>query len=226
MNKTVGIGLLICLVVFVSVQTVSAATVKGIVSTKVANKQKAIKVTKDQAICGKSNLMTENAIISKSGGVKNAVVQILGAGEGKPGVVEIAQNGCQFVPHVITTTAESAVVVNNNDGITHNLHTFGFENDPVNFSQPGTMKTKKVDEGFEVPEVIKVQCDIHEWMNAWVVVTDGSAASVSATNGAFEIKNVKPGKYKVLVWHEKLGEIEKDITVKNGDNILNISIGE
>lgn len=225
MNKTVQTIIVTIMALLVAPALASAATVKGVISGKDGTPAK-INITKDQAVCGKKPIFKEDIIVSKSGGLKNAVVEILGTGEAKPGEATIAQDGCQFVPHVMTVTAESVVTVENKDGITHNFHTFGFENDPVNFSQPGDMKTKKLEEGFEEPEVIKVQCDIHEWMNGWIVVTEGATAAVSGDDGSFTIANVKPGSYKIKVWHEKLGEVEKDITVKDGDNTFNLTMGK
>lgn len=203
-----------------------AGAVKGIISAKPAPKGAAVKITKDQAICGKAPKFDESLMVSKSGGLKNAVVEILGAGKGTPAMATISQNGCKFEPHVMSIVAESPVTVENNDGIGHNFHTFGFENDPLNFAQPGDMKKKVVKEGFEEPEVIKVQCDIHEWMSAWIVVTEGSAVAVTDANGAFSIQNVKPGKYKVKIWHEKLGETVKELTVKDGDTTFNLLVAK
>ena len=211
---------------FMGFNPAHAATVKGKISGKSGGAPAKINVTKDQSVCGKKPLFKEALIVSKSGGLKNAVIEIVGTDAAKPGQGVIAQDGCKFSPHVVTVTAESAIKVENKDGITHNFHTFGFENDPVNFSQPGDMKTKVVKEGFEMPEVIKLQCDIHEWMNAWIVVTEGASVGISGDDGSFTIPNVKPGSYKVKVWHEKLGEVVKDITVKDGDNVFNLALGK
>jgi len=224
MRNAILTFMIITVIVFFNLPTADAATLKGVISAKAGAAPAKVNITKDQAVCGKNPLYKESLMVSSSGGLKNAVVEIVGAGKTEPGTATIIQKGCNFTPHVLTVTAESVLVVKNEDGISHNFHTFGFENDPVNFSQPGTMKVKKVDEGFEEPEVIKVQCDIHEWMNAWIVVTAGSAVGVTGADGAFSIRNVKPGKYKVKVWHEKLGEVEKDVTVKEGDNSFNLKM--
>jgi plastocyanin len=224
MIKTIRFFILSLVAIGFASSIASAGTVKGVISAKPAPKGAAIKITKDQAICGKTPKFENSLVVSKSGGLKNAVVEIMGAGTGTPGKATMAQNGCWFEPHVIAITAETKITVENNDGIGHNFHTFGFENDPVNFAQPGDMKKKVVKEGFEEPEVIKVQCDIHEWMSAWVVVTEGSAIAVTDANGGFTIPNVKPGKYKVKVWHEKLGETVKELTVKDGDTTLNLAM--
>ncbi len=200
----------------------AAGTVKGTISTKSGGAPVKINITKDKGVCGKTPLFKENLIVSKSGGVANAVVEILEAGEAKAVKVHIAQNGCRFTPHVVLMPASSSLEINNRDGLTHNFHSYGFENDPVNFSQPGDMKVKVVKgENFESAEAVQLRCDIHEWMEAWAYVTESGAAAITDANGNFTITGVKPGAYKVKIWHEALGEVEQDITVKDGDNVLN-----
>jgi hypothetical protein len=65
-------------------------------------------------------------------------------------------------------------------------------------------------------EAIKVVCDVHSWMPAWVVVTDDKSA-VSADGGAFKISDVPPGTHKLEIWHEILGKLTKDVIVKAGE---------
>ena len=65
----------------------------------------------------------------------------------------------------------------------------------------------------EEPEVVKVSCDLHSWMVAYIVVTPHSYFSMTESNGTFEIKNVPPGKYTLKIWHESLGEESRKIQV-------------
>jgi hypothetical protein len=53
-------------------------------------------------------------------------------------------------------------------------------------------------------------------MAGWVVVTDYKSA-VSADNGAFKISDVPPGTHKLEIWHETLGKLTKEVTVKAGE---------
>ncbi len=226
MSKKIRVFIVITFAIGLASATAGAATIKGVISGSGGGAPVKINITKDKAICGKVDKFDESLVISKSGGLKNAVVEIVGAGKAKPGKGSISQDGCWFRPHVITLTAGSSLSVENKDPLTHNFHTFGFENDSVNFSQPSEMKVKVLEEGFEEPEVIKVQCDIHEWMNGWVVVTEGSAVAITGGDGSFTIENVKPGSYKIKIWHEKLGEIEKNLTVADGNNVFNLKMGK
>ena len=124
------------------------------------------------------------------------------------------QKGCQFAPHVLLLPAGAEVDILNSDGILHNLHTFSSANAAINKAQP---KFKKVmTEKFDKPEIIKVQCDVHGWMQAWIVVGAHASYAVSDDSGAFKLDNVPPGKHKVEVWHESLGKLSQEVEVKAG----------
>lgn len=174
---------------------------------------KKVKVTKDNEKCG-SEILNEELIVGADRGIKNAVVSVSGV-KGKPaGSPTLDQKGCTFAPHVVVVPTGGSLDILNNDGILHNFHTHSSKNAVINKAQPGFKK--KMTESFAQPEVIKVVCDAHSWMAAWVVVTDDKS-TVSADNGAFKISDVPPGNHKLEIWHETLGKLTKDVTVKAGE---------
>jgi hypothetical protein len=71
---------------------------------------------------------------------------------------------------------------------------------------------------FPSPEnFMKVQCDVHNWMFAWVTIVDNPYFAVTDKEGKFTIKNVPPGKYKIVALHRKAepkGQ-EKEVEVKD-----------
>ena len=50
---------------------------------------------------------------------------------------------------------------------------------------------------------IKIKCDVHPWMKAYVSVFDHPYFSVTDDTGRYQIDNVPPGKYEVVAWHER-----------------------
>ena len=60
--------------------------------------------------------------------------------------------------------------------------------------------------------VVRVECDSHRWMRAWVYVTD-DIATVSGSDGRFDIGNVPPGTYELTIWHERYGGTSRTVTV-------------
>ena len=70
---------------------------------------------------------------------------------------------------------------------------------------PGTADLEFV---FDKPEpFLKMQCDVHAWMFAYVTVLDSPYFAVSGKDGKFTIKNVPPGKYTVTAMHRKISAV-------------------
>ncbi len=129
------------------------------------------------------------------------------------------QKKCRYEPHVITVPLDSELKIHTSDPINHNIHTYSFENDPINIMfLPGQ---EAYSQEMEEAEVIKVECDLHDWMRAWIVVTPNAYSAVSGADGSFEIPDVPPGKYELTAWHETLGSLTKNVTV--GNDGLNVN---
>ncbi len=178
---------------------------------------KKIKITKDQEKCGQEK-NAEDLVISPDRGIKDAVVSLIGVkgAIAKPATnPTIDQKGCAFSPHVLIAPVGTPVDIVNDDGILHNFHTISTKNTVVNKAQPGFKK--KMTETFAQPEIVKITCDAHGWMSAWLVVTDHPYIAATDASGAFKIANVPAGAQKIEIWHETLGKISKDVTVKAGE---------
>src|SRR5438477_502746 len=63
------------------------------------------------------------------------------------------------------------------------------------------------------PGVLRITCDVHPWMRAWVHVLATSAYAVTDESGAYTISGVPPGKHTLNLWHERLGEKEQQVEV-------------
>lgn len=209
---------------FVLSGSADAGSLSGKISYKgKAKAPKKIKITKDQNICGtKGELIVEKLLVD-NGGLMNVILQ-LGEGDVTAGTITVDQNNCSFQPHVSIIPAGSKVKLNNKDGILHNFHSFPDENEPLNFAQPGTQKTKTISEdAFEVAEIFPIKCDVHEWMNGIFAVVETPYAAISEKGGAYKIANIPDGSYTLKIWHEKLGSKEKEVTIK-GDTKLDIEM--
>jgi len=178
---------------------------------------KPLEVTKDKEVCGQHPLVDEELLVSSGGGLQNAVVSIVTITKGKafgPAEATLDQQGCKYVPHVLLFPAGSTVKINNDDGILHNIHTYSTKNPPINRAQPKFKKT--IEEKFAEPEVIKVTCDAHGWMQGWFVSQDNPYFVKTDADGNFKLTDVPAGEYEVKVWHGKLGEKTQKVTVPAG----------
>jgi plastocyanin len=183
------------------------------------------KATKDKAVCGKADL-SEDLIVGSDKGIANVVVMLANVERGKKWPAAkptLEQKDCDFQPHVLVIPTGVEVDIKNDDGIGHNVHTFSTKNPSLNRNQPKFRKVMTAK--FDKAEIIKVICDVHDWMLAWFVVSDDPYVAVTDGQGHFEIKGVPAGSYKVEIWHEKLGKETKDVTVGAGETVaLNLNL--
>jgi hypothetical protein len=115
---------------------------------------------------------------------------------------------------VVSLMIGQELSIRNSDDLLHNIHALPFENKEFNFGQPSKgMEEKK---SFTKKEIIKVKCDVHPWMGAWIGVFEHPLHAVTIAGGKFEIKGVPAGKYQVTVWHEKYKDVVVDVEVKEG----------
>jgi len=179
---------------------------------------KPYKTGKYKKACGPG--IPNESILIDNKGVRNSVISLHGKKlKKRGGEYKLDQKKCRYEPHVIAVPLDSELKIHTSDPINHNIHTYSFENDPINIMfLPGQ---DAYSQEMEEAEIIKVECDLHNWMRAWIVVTPNAYATVSDSDGSFEIPDVPPGKYELTAWHETLGSITKSITV--GNDGLNIN---
>ena len=118
-----------------------------------------------------------------------------------------------FVPHVLAVTTGTTVDFPNSDRIYHNV---------FSLSKPRTFdlgryavgKTKSV--RFDRPGIVRVFCDIHSHMNAFVLVFSHPFFAMTDTDGRYRIENVPPGTYTVVAWSEGVASEPRLVTVPDG----------
>jgi hypothetical protein len=141
--------------------------------------------------------------------------------ESKEKEVVFDQKGCIFLPHVLIVRTDQTVLVKSGDPFQHNTHTNGFANEQKNLiigaeDRTGVPIQMPNSELRLVP--IKINCDIHPWMEAYWAVTDHPYVAVTDADGKFKIENLPAGEHTFRVWQEKSGyvktaEFERDLTV-------------
>jgi hypothetical protein len=181
------------------------------------------KTGKYKKACGLT-ILDESMLISK-GKVKNVVISLHGKNlKRKTGEHKLDQKKCRYEPHVIAMPVDSELKIHTSDPVNHNIHTYSFENDPMNIMF--IPDQEEYSQEMEEAEIIKVECDLHSWMTAWVVVTPNGYSDVSSSDGTFLISNIPPGKYELTAWHETLGSQTKLVTVKDKELNINFEFSE
>jgi hypothetical protein len=159
-------------------------------------------VTKNRDVCGERKA-SEALVLSAGKGVKGGVVLIEGVARGKKGGGEVVLDNsqCVFVSHVTAAGVKDRVSIRNSDPILHNTH--GFRGTPTafNVALPTKGQMIEVTKYLKSAGVIRVLCDAHPHMSAWLIVHDSPYFAVTDDKGTFSITDVPPGTYKVTMWH-------------------------
>jgi plastocyanin len=211
----------------VSAADAGAAAIKGTVQYVGGPVEtKKLAVTVDQFVCGKDK-DAEELSLSPQRGLRNAVVSLASPPPDaqwrfSTAPVFLDQRQCVFVPRVILVPVGGTVEFLNSDRLLHNLHSVSRANAVFNRTQP---KGRTIPITFTKPEIVRITCDLHGWMRAWVVVMEHPFHAVTGAAGEFALDNVPPGKYTLNVWHETLGTVTKDVTVGDTDATTVIEIG-
>ncbi len=206
------------------VNTQTAATITGKITFKGAKpRRQAIRIDEDLGCVqlNKAGLLEESVIVHGQGAaLANVFVYIKKGLEGKqfapPSAVEtvtIDQKGCRFGPHVLGIRAGQTLRVTNSDPLTHNIHPQARMNREWNQSQePGAPALERK---FVRPEImVRVKCNVHSWMRAYVGVVEHPYFAVTGEDGTFAIPNLPPGDYTIEAWQEKLGAQELQVHVE------------
>jgi len=192
-----------------------------------------IKPLEADPVCGKLNggkAMTEFYVVGPNKELADTIVMLKGdnikpaqADASAPPVV-LDQKGCLYSPQILAIQTGQKLLVRNSDPATvpmHNVHIdptapANLDKNPIN--QPQMSGGADLTFTFPAPEnFLKFKCDVHIWMFAWVTIVDNPYFAVTGKDGKFTIKNVPPGKYKIVALHRKAAPtgVEKEIEVKS-----------
>ena len=124
--------------------------------------------------------------------------------------VDMDQKACVYIPRMVVVPVGGTVNFLNSDRLLHNIHATPRVNAAFNLTQS---KNKTIPITFTKPEIVRILCDLHPWMMAWVVVAAHPYYAVTGADGQFAFDNLPPGEYKLQVWHERLGTVPASVTV-------------
>jgi hypothetical protein len=136
------------------------------------------------------------------------------------GTISLVNEHCMFDPRVQGANIGQLIKISSNDPVLHSTH-------PQNASTNATIYNIALPfAGFSVtkplpaiPELIKVKCDAHDWMRAWIWELDNPYFATTGDDGHFTIKDVPPGTYTLVAWHEAAGEKPISVTVSAGKTV-------
>jgi hypothetical protein len=202
------------------VTVTNGGTIDGVVTLSGAAAAGAtIKTTKNQDYCG-ATIPDPTYTVDSAGGLANVIVYLKDITKGNAARSEplvLVNDHCMFRPRVQGAMVGQQITISSNDPILHNTHPQNAETNATiyNIALPfkGFSVTKPLPAN---PELIKVKCDAHEWMHAWIMEIGNPYYTTTDSAGHFTLKDVPPGNYTLQVWHEAAGEKSEPVVVTAG----------
>lgn len=133
--------------------------------------------------------------------------------ERDPGRVAMDQRNETFVPHILAVMVGTMVDFPNSDLTYHNVFSLSrAKRFDLGRYAAGRSKAVRMDR----PGVIRVFCDIHSHMNAFVLVFNHPFFDITDVEGHFELPALPAGTYSIVGWYEGEVRITRSVVVPQG----------
>lgn len=110
----------------------------------------------------------------------------------------IEQRDREFIPYVTIVQTGTMVEFPNRDPLKHHIYSFS----PAKLFEIKLYAGKPVQPVlFDKPGEVALGCNIHDWMEAYILVVDSPYFAKTGSNGKAVIRNVPAGPYRLRIWH-------------------------
>ncbi len=145
-----------------------------------------------------------------------AILEPAGGARARPAtrpLLRIRTVGKKFVPRVAWTTPGSEVSFPNQDHILHNVFSVCCTNPfDTGHYEPGDSPKVRVHQ----PGLMKLYCNVHHKMNAFLWVVDTPYAEVLDGRRGLDFADVPAGRYLLKLWHPETGERTFPVAIGDG----------
>jgi plastocyanin len=125
----------------------------------------------------------------------------------EPALEVIDQIDKEFVPYVKPVRVGAQVQFPNKDDIRHHVYSFS----PARkFELPLYRGTPAQPVLFDKPGIVKLGCNIHDWMIGYLYVTETPYFGKTAREGRVDMDQLPPGRYRAQVWHPRMQGSESE----------------
>jgi len=116
----------------------------------------------------------------------------------RPAAATIEQQGREFIPFVTIVQSGAAIEFPNRDPVKHHVYSFSRAKTFELKLYAGKPAKPLI---FDKPGEVALGCNIHDWMEAYVLVVNTPYFAKTAANGRAVVDNVPPGRYRLKLWH-------------------------
>ena len=126
---------------------------------------------------------------------------------------EMASQDKRFAPHILAVAAGTEVSFPNRDPIFHNVFSLTPEDKfDLGLYRKGAAKSVRL----TTPALVRIYCNIHADMAAFVMVLDRAQFVVTEADGSYRLPAIPAGQYEVHAWNERTGEQAQTIAISSG----------
>jgi plastocyanin len=116
-----------------------------------------------------------------------------------PGRARMDQRNETFLPHVLAVDVGTRVDFPNNDRTYHNVFSLS---SAKRFDLGRYPRGASESVRFDRPGIVRVFCDIHSHMSAFILVFSHPYYATTEADGRYRIDRIPPGTYTVSAWYE------------------------
>lgn len=115
--------------------------------------------------------------------------------------VVVTNKSCSFQPHIVLLRIGQELRLTNDDPTLHNVNAALDGGEAFNVVLPvGGQQTVKLNQPQTLPAPIA--CNLHKFMQGYLVIRDDPYMAVSDATGEFEIAKLPAGEWEFQLWHE------------------------
>lgn len=188
----------------------------------------------NDSFCAEMPILSDKLLVGENGELRNfalifdeerSKLKVPDAMNQPPAATHVLDNvRCMFQPKILVARSGQTITVKNSDNTGHNSNFQFLKNPPTNFLIPaGQSKDYVLKADLVEPTAIPVDCNVHPWMRAFVIVKKHPYVGVSDEAGVIEIKDLPVGAGAIFrLWHEATGAIDQ---IEVGGKAVKLSRG-
>lgn len=138
-------------------------------------------------------------------------------GEPPPGPVQMDQRRETFEPYVLPVMVGTSVDFPNSDPVYHNVFSLS-KAKRFDLGRYAAGQSKAV--RFDRPGIVRIFCDIHSHMSAYVLVFAHRFFAATDENGRYSIEGVPPGRYTLVAWTDGKERSRRSVTVPDASSTI------
>ena len=161
---------------------------------------------------------TADVVVTLQGVAPEVIKRQISAGGARKAVLD--QRNMKFIPFVLPVLVGTTVNFPNNDKSWHNVYS---KSDAKKFDLGLYAPGKSRSATFDKPGVVRILCNVHPSMEAFIVVKEHPYFAAPDQSGNYRLDNVPVGKYRLQAWHPQFGTTEYGVEILREGEVVDVN---